>query len=135
MVGRALRRRCPLCAGRRAWFEGWFRKAERCHTCGLDWDRNQDGWELGAMMVAAAITGGTIMVSIVVGIVATYPDIAVVPMLAVGAAIAVVVPVVTYPITYTLFSAFDLAVHPPTDRDFPAAVSGPDPVPPAPSDK
>ncbi len=121
MVGRALRRRCPWCSGRRAWFTGWFAKADRCHTCGLRWDRDQPGFELGAMSVAVLITGGAIVVLLVVGIITTYPDIAVVPLMLIGFVIAVVVPVLTYPLTYTLWSAFDLAVHPPEPRELEAA--------------
>jgi uncharacterized protein (DUF983 family) len=111
MVGRALLRRCPWCGGKKAWFLGWFRKAERCPSCGLRWSRGQDGWELGAMTVAVVITGGAVMTLLIVGIIVSYPDIAVVPMTIIGVGLAVVVPILTYPFTHTLFSAFDLAVH------------------------
>ena len=118
MAARALLRRCPWCAGRGAWFLGWFRRAERCRTCGLRWNRRQDGFELGAMTVATLITGGSVMIFLMVSIIVTYPEIAVLPVAIGGAAIALGMPVLTYPFTYTLWSAFDLAVHPPTRDEF-----------------
>jgi uncharacterized protein (DUF983 family) len=118
MVRRALRRRCPWCNGKRAWFNGWFRRADRCHTCGLRWNRGQDGFELGAMTMAVFITGGSVMIFLAIGIIASYPKVAVLPLALGGAAIAVLVPMLTYPFTYTIWSAFDLAVHPPSPEEF-----------------
>lgn len=58
-----------------------------------------------------------------VGFVATAPDIPVLPlMLAIGA-VGVVVPVVAYPFSYTLWLAFDLAVHPPEAAELRAAAA------------
>ena len=73
------------------------------------------------MTVAAVITGGAVTILLVVGIVVSYPDIAVMPMAVIGAGLAVVVPLLTYPFTHTLFSAFDLAVHEMTPRELEAA--------------
>lgn len=70
------------------------------------------------MTVATIITGASVMIFLVVSIIVTYPEIAVAPVAIGGAAIALVVPVLTYPFTYTLWSAFDLAVHPPTRDEF-----------------
>jgi uncharacterized protein (DUF983 family) len=117
MLGRGARRRCPWCAGRGAWFTGWFRKEPHCRTCGLRWDRRQDGFELGALIIATMITGGAVMAWIIVGIVMTYPNIAVVPLVSGGMGVAFVVPLATYPFTHTVWSAVDLAVHPPEDHE------------------
>jgi hypothetical protein len=58
-----------------------------------------------------------------VGFVATAPDIPVLPlMLAIGA-VGVVVPIVAYPFSYTLWLAFDLAVHPPEADELRAAAA------------
>lgn len=70
------------------------------------------------MTVATLLTGGAVMIFLAVSIIVTYPDVAVLPIAVGGAALALVVPVVTYPFTYTLWSAFDLAVHPPTRSEF-----------------
>ena len=118
LVGRALLWRCPWCGGRKAWFRTWFRRADRCKTCSLRWDRGQDGFELGAMTVGVIITGGSVMVFLTAWIVVAYPNFPVVPMALIGAAIALVMPVATYPFTQTIWSAFDLRVHPPTPEEF-----------------
>ena len=44
--------------------------------------------------------------------IATYPDIAVVPILLGCLLVAVVVPVLVFPVTYTVWGAIDLAMHP-----------------------
>ena len=118
LVARALLRRCPWCAGKKAWFRSWFRRYDRCRTCGLRWNRGQDGFELGAMTVAVVITGGSVMLFLSISIAVSYPDFEVVPMALIGAVIALVMPVLTYPFTQTLWSAFDLRVHPPTRDEF-----------------
>ncbi len=118
LVGRALLRRCPWCGGKKAWFRTWFRRHDRCQTCGLRWNRGQDGFELGAMTVGVFITGGSVMIFLTAFIASTYPDFQVVPMAIIGAVIALVMPVITYPFTQTVWSAFDIRVHPPTRNEF-----------------
>jgi uncharacterized protein (DUF983 family) len=126
MAGRAMLRRCPWCGGKGAWFTGWIRKQQRCRTCGLRWDRGQDGFELGAMTVAVFITGGSVVIWLVIGMILSYPHLAVVPLIGGGVALAVLVPLITYPFTYTLWSAFDLAVHPPAPEEFVEVTPGAD---------
>lgn len=76
---------------------------------------------MGAVTVNTAITFGAVAICMAVGFVATAPDIPVAPlMLAIGA-VGVVVPVVAYPFSYTLWLAFDLAVHPPEADELAAA--------------
>lgn len=110
MVGRALRRRCPRCGGT-GWFTGWFAKVDRCQTCGFRYER-QDGFLLGAVTMNTIVTFGLIGLTLLVGSILTYPDIATVPIMAVGAAVVVLVPVIFYPYSYTLWAAFELAVSP-----------------------
>ncbi len=81
------------------------------------------GFELGAVTISTILTFGAIAVCMAVGFVATAPDIPVLPlMLAIGA-VGVVVPVVAYPFSYTLWLAFDLAVHPPEAAELDAAAA------------
>ncbi len=76
---------------------------------------------MGAVTVNTAITFGAVAICMAVGFVATAPDIPVAPlMLAIGA-VGAVVPVVAYPFSYTLWLAFDLAVHPPEADELAAA--------------
>jgi uncharacterized protein (DUF983 family) len=117
MLWRGARRRCPWCGGRGAFFTGWFSKMDRCRTCGLGWQRGYEGFELGAMTISIIVVFGTLIVGLVVGIVATSPGIAVVPLIVILGAIAVLLPIVIYPIGYTLWQAVDLTMHPPDLTD------------------
>ncbi len=71
------------------------------------------GFELGAITVNTVVTFFALTVAMAVGIITTTPDIPVLPLV-VGLAIgALLLPVIIYPFTYTIWLAFDLAVHRP----------------------
>jgi uncharacterized protein (DUF983 family) len=110
MLGRALLRRCPRCGGA-GWFSGWFTKTERCRTCGYRYER-QPGFLVGALTINTIVTFGLLAVVLVVGIVLSYPDIALVPILAAAAVVTVLVPIVGYPFSYTIWAAVDLTMRP-----------------------
>jgi uncharacterized protein (DUF983 family) len=124
MLGRALLRRCPWCGDRRAWFpgglRGWFGRKERCRRCGLRWDRNTNGHELGALTINMLMILGLLVVAMVVGIVLTVPDIAVAPLVIGLGITAVIGPVVSYPFGYTIWMAIDLAARRPTPEELAA---------------
>lgn len=121
MLSRAVRRRCPWCGGRGAFFTGWFAKAPQCGECGLRWRRGDVGFELGAAAVAAMLSLGPLVLALAAILAVTWPDVAVVPMLAALVPAAVVLPVVAYPLSYTIWQAFDLVVRPVRPEDFDAA--------------
>ena len=112
MLLRAAFRRCPWCGGRGAFFTSWFDKAAACRTCGLRWRRGDVGFELGAAAIGAILTIGPLMVGLGVGLAITWPSVAVVPMLVVLLAAGVVLPIVLYPMSYTIWQAIDLALRP-----------------------
>jgi hypothetical protein len=87
-------------------------KYERCRTCGIRW-RREEGFELGAITVNTVITFIVLVAAMTVGFVTTAPDIPVAPMVLSLVGIAVVMPVLIYPFTFTIWLAFDLAVHRP----------------------
>lgn len=95
---------------------GWFRRYDRCRTCGIEWHR-EEGFELGAVTMNTIITFGTLTVAMIVGFVLTAPDVPVLPFVLGLTAIAVLVPIVIYPFTYTMWLAFDLAVHVPDETE------------------
>lgn len=117
MIGRALLRRCPWCGGKGAWLKGWFGREDRCRTCGLQWDRRLDGFELGATTVNVIMTFGAIIVTMAVGFVLTAPEIAVWPIVIATVAVGALLPVLIYPITQTLWLAIDLAMRVPDDDE------------------
>ena len=123
MVRRALVLRCPWCGSRRTFIHGWFRKYDRCRTCGIRW-RREEGFELGAVTINTVLTFIVLTACMTVGFIVTSPDIPVLPMVLSLLGIAVLMPIVVYPFTFTIWLALDLAVHRPdaTEMNEAAAV-------------
>lgn len=113
MLVRGLLRRCPWCGDRRAYFTGWFSRQDECRACGTPWRRADVGFELGAVTVTTIVTFGLVVVVTAVAMVATAPDFAVMEIMIGLVVMAIVVPVVIYPSSYTLWQALDLAMRPP----------------------
>ncbi len=67
---------------------------------------------LGVMAINMVVTLGAILVAMGVGLVLTWPDIAVLPVALACAGAAIVVPIVFYPFAHYLWAAIDLAMRP-----------------------
>lgn len=117
MLWRGVRRRCAWCGGRGAFFTGWFAKQDRCRTCGIEWRRGYEGFELGALAISAVLVLSTLVVAMTVGIALTLPGVDVLPLLLILGAGAVVLPILLYPVSYTMWQAVDLAMRPPEPGD------------------
>jgi uncharacterized protein (DUF983 family) len=117
MLRRGLFRRCPHCGDRRAFFVKWFVRRERCAGCGLRWERNYEGFMLGAMAISFITTGGSLLFTMLVGVVVTYPDVPLVPVLGSTVGVTMLVGVLGYPISYTLWQAIDLYLRPIAEDD------------------
>jgi len=127
MLVRGFFRRCAWCGGKGAFFNGWFKRDERCHTCGLLWQRRLEGFELGAMTVNVFISYGSILVGMGIGVVLTYPDVAVWPLLIVMSTFAILLPIIMYPVSYAMWLGVDLFMRdlePAELADAAAAVAG-----------
>ena len=72
----------------------------------------QSGFELGAITMNISVTFGALALTLAVAIVATYPDLPPLPTLVATLAVALVVPIAMFPVSQTLWAAFDLAMHP-----------------------
>jgi uncharacterized protein (DUF983 family) len=118
MLWRGARRRCPWCGGRGAFFTGWFAKQDRCRTCGLGWQRGYEGFELGAVAVNFIVVFSALIVGLIVAVAVTAPDIPVVPLVVAMCAVAIILPIVVYPMSYTLWQAVDLAMRPPEPGEY-----------------
>jgi uncharacterized protein (DUF983 family) len=112
MIRRSLLRQCPRCANRSAWFSSWFKQGERCIGCGIKRTRDTDGHELGSMTVASVLNIVLIMAAIGIAIALTAPDVPVLTLYIVLASAALVFPVLTWPVTHTLWMAIDLVARP-----------------------
>lgn len=115
MAARGAVARCPLCGGG-GLFTRWFTLRERCPTCGLRFDRKpEEGFFLGAYTLNLGLTLGLLALALfgfglAVGEVVPGPPWA---YLVVATLSATVVPLLGYPPSKTLWSAIDLAMHPP----------------------
>ena len=83
--------------------------------------RGQDGFELGAATVNAILCLGALIAAATVSIIVTYPDVAATPLIIVLSAVALVLPVLLYPFSYTIWFAVELAMEPPSEADLAAA--------------
>ncbi|HWL44034.1 MAG TPA: hypothetical protein VNQ73_13920 [Ilumatobacter sp.] len=111
---RGITRRCPWCGDRRAYFVGWFRRQSACRTCGHGFRRGDHAFELGAVTANMIVTFVLILVTLGVTIGVTAPDVPVVPVMVITAAIGLIGPALLYPVGYTLWQAIDLTMRPPT---------------------
>lgn len=109
--------RCANC-GSGGVFDGFFTLKSSCPSCGLRFEREEGYW-LGALIVAFALTGGTFMLWFVFGMLLTWPDVPWTLFLVGGIAITAILPVVSYGWTKTMWMGIHAAfVDPEPDRDF-----------------
>lgn len=113
-TGRLLRRglvaACPACGARRQ-FRYFVKMNERCHRCGLLFERIEGHW-IGAIGLNTIVSFGVLVLSMSISFVVTFPDFPVVPLMIGHAALAVVVPVLFFPVSRTLWTAIDIAMRP-----------------------
>lgn len=106
---RGLQRRCPRC-GERGLFRRWFEMSQRCSRCDLPFERSEGYW-LGAMAVNLGVTEALFGALFVLAVVLTWPDVPWFALTVAGVALNVVVPIVFYPFSKTIFLAFDVLMH------------------------
>ncbi len=109
MLGRALRRCCPRCGGRRI-FAGFWRMREWCPTCGFRFER-EPGYFVGAMTINTAVTVVAILGTLAAGWWITWPDVAYGPLMAILLVIGGLTPVIFYPWSKTVWTAIELSYH------------------------
>ena len=122
MLARGLLKRCAVCGSGKL-FTRWFRMKERCPRCGYLFER-EEGFFLGAYVINLAVAQGTVILLAVVPLIirlADDPDASILPFVVGGLIGAVVAPIVFYPWSKTVWTAFDLMLRPvaarePTDR-------------------
>jgi uncharacterized protein (DUF983 family) len=114
LLMRGLTRRCAWCGDRRAFFVGWFKRVERCRRCAHGYRRGDHAFELGAVTANIMLTFSTILLTILVAVIATLPDVQVWWVVGPACAAALLGPLVFYPVSFTLWQAIDLWMRPPT---------------------
>ncbi len=111
LLARALAKRCPRCGGN-GLFLSWFKIRETCPTCGLDLERKESGYVVGAYMLNIAVSEGIWLVTMVAITVATWPNPPWNLLLYGGVGLMILAPIGFYPWSKTLFLAADLWIRP-----------------------
>ncbi|MGH2559749.1 MAG: DUF983 domain-containing protein [Thermomicrobiales bacterium] len=113
LLGRALKRRCPYC-GAPGIYSNWFSVREACPRRGTIFSR-EDGYFLGAyainLIVAEFVGLGVVLVFLFRG------DLSLIWQMIIAATAAVVLPIIFFPYSRTLWMALDLFLdRKPTER-------------------
>lgn len=111
MLRRGLAKHCPRCGGGHL-FRGWFRMLERCPTCGYRFER-EEGFFFGAYIVNLVVTEAVLFTVFLayIGVHGAQGNDLRVSLVA-ACASALVVPVLFYPFSRTLWAAIDLIATP-----------------------
>ncbi len=120
LLARGLTRRCAWCGDRKAYFTGWFKRQERCHACGHAYRRGDEAFELGAITANIILTFGSLLLTVLVLVLLTAPDVPVLGVMLAAGAVGLFGPAIFYPVSFTLWQAVDLWMRRPT----PAELSG-----------
>ena len=78
--------------------------------------RGDDGFELGAATVNVMLVLAALVVTAGVSVVITYPDVATLPLISVLGVVAVLLPIVLYPFSFTIWFAIELLMDPPSAK-------------------
>lgn len=108
LLARALVLRCPHCGGH-GLFRHWFAMKEACPSCGLSLTISNS---VGANLLNLVTAEFLLMIVLITVLVSTWPDPPWI-LLQYGAPLLMVItPMALYPVSKSLFVAFDLALHP-----------------------
>jgi uncharacterized protein (DUF983 family) len=107
MFSRGFTRRCARC-GSGHLFRNYFAMVADCPGCALHFEREQGYWA-GALAINIIVTGGLFAVVFAALLIATIPEVPVAPLLAILVPIVVLVPIIYYPFSKTVWVAVDRA--------------------------
>ena len=114
---RALRLRCPHCGGGPI-FVTWSRLVPNCPVCGLGLERGEHGYWLGAYFFNLVAVETAFTIWVVGFLIWTWPSPPWELFQITTLVLMLLVPIGFFPLSKTLFLAFDLLVRPPTEEDF-----------------
>lgn len=112
MVLRGCAIRCPRCGGRKL-FQHYFKLKERCPTCGYKIARDEGFW-LGGYVMNVVIGEGLLALYLFYFAtkVIAEPDMKIQSWLTIAVVLAIVPPILFFPLSRTTWMAFDLMIHP-----------------------
>lgn len=107
VLWRGMTKRCPRC-GAGHLFSGWFTMTPDCPGCGLHFEREPGYWT-GAMAVNITVVSGVFAVAFVIALALTIPEVPVALLIGIFAPLMIVLPIVYYPFSKTVWAAVDRA--------------------------
>lgn len=107
MLGRGATRRCARC-GSGHLFHRYFTMVDDCPRCGLHFEREEGYWA-GALAINIGVAGAVFIVTFGVALALTVPDVPVAPLLAILIPLMILVPLLGYPFSKTVWVAVDRA--------------------------
>lgn len=110
MLVRGAFARCPVCGSGHLFRRGVV-MVERCPRCGLLFERVEGHW-VGAIGMNTIISFVSLFFAVVFSFVVLSPERPVVPLLVAPLVVGLLVPLLTYPVSKTLWTAIDLAMRP-----------------------
>ncbi len=108
LLKRGLRQRCPVC-GRGRIFAGFFKTYEKCPVCGFEFER-EPGYYTGAMAINLVVS--ELLIAIIAVPLAASQAVPVSTLIILGVTLPVLLPILFYRPTKSLWMSFDHFIHP-----------------------
>jgi uncharacterized protein (DUF983 family) len=109
MISRGLRKRCPRC-GAGNLFESRFTMRERCGRCVLKLEREEAHF-VGAMAINLVVTEILFGIMLISWAILAWPKPPWAAMTITGVGMNIVVPILFFPVSKSLWTAIDLVMH------------------------
>jgi len=110
MLWRGLRRKCPRCGGGKL-FHHWFTMIDQCPRCGLRFERTEGHWT-GDLGINVMVSFGALLLTLLGGFLVSYPDPPGIGLLFAAFGVAILVPLLFFPVSKTIWLAIDLQFRP-----------------------
>lgn len=110
LLWRGFLRRCPLCGGGDC-FKSFFLVKDRCPRCSFPIKREEGHW-IGAIGMNTIVTFGLLLITFLVVFTLTWNERRALPVFLSGFAVALIVPVVFFGPSQTVWAAIDLLMRP-----------------------
>ena len=117
LIARGFTRRCVWCGDRHAYFRGWFGRQERCRSCGRRYRRGDDAFELGALTANIILTFLGVLLTVLLLVAFTAPDVPVLGVTIAAGSVALVGPALFYSLSFTVWQAVDLWMRRPSEDE------------------
>lgn len=113
----ALRLRCPNC-GEADQMASWLKVRQRCHHCGLLFERGEHDYFIGAYTINLIAAELIVVIALLIGMFATWPDVPWRGLMWTLVPVTIAAPFVMLPYARSLWLALDLVFRPPEPSDF-----------------